>query len=82
MCNISSAGFRRNFKKYLGESPVQYRTKLKIKAMQYMPEHSNVTVEEMSELLGINNATYVYKMFKKSVGASPKEYRNGFKNNF
>lgn len=47
-----------------------------------MPEHSNVTVEEMSELLGINNATYVYKMFKKSVGASPKEYRNGFKNNF
>lgn len=82
MCNISSAGFRRNFKKYLGESPVQYRTKLKIKAMQYMLEHSNVTVEEMSELLGINNATYVYKMFKKSVGASPKEYRNRFKNNF
>ena len=47
-----------------------------------MLEHSNVTVEEMSELLGINNATYVYKMFKKSVGISPNKYRNRFKNNF
>lgn len=75
ICNISNTGFRRNFKKYLGKSPVQYRTNLKIKAMQYMLEHSDITIEEMSELLGISNATYVYKMFKKSTGVSPNEYR-------
>ena len=79
MCNISSGSFRRIFRKYLGKSPIQYRTDLRIKTMQFMLENSDLTIENMSELLGINNAPYIYKMFKKSVGLSPGEYRNKYK---
>jgi AraC-like DNA-binding protein len=75
ICNTSSGSFRRNFRKYLGKSPIQYRTDLRIKTMQFMLENSDVTIEDMSELLGINNAPYIYKMFKKNVGLSPGEYR-------
>lgn len=75
MCNISSGGFRRNFKKYLGTSPVQFRTDQRIKTIQFMLENSDLTIENISELLGINNVPYIYKMFKKNVGVSPGEYR-------
>ncbi|MBR4720222.1 MAG: helix-turn-helix transcriptional regulator [Clostridia bacterium] len=79
ICNISSGSFRRNFRKYLGKSPIQYRTDLRIKTIQFMLENSDVTIENMSELLGINNAPYIYKMFKKNVGLSPGEYRSKYK---
>ena len=80
ICNISSSAFRRNFKRYVGKSPIQYRTDLRIKTIQFMLENSNITIEEMSELLGIDNIPYIYKMFKKNVGLSPCEYRNKSKN--
>lgn len=76
ICKISSSAFRRNFKKYVGKSPIQYRTDLRIKTMQFILENSNITIEDMSELLGIDNIPYIYKMFKKNVGLSPGEYRN------
>lgn len=79
MCNISSGGFRRNFKKYLGKSPIQYRTDLRIKTIRFMLENSDVTIENISELLGLSNTPYIYKMFKKNVGISPGEYRNKYK---
>lgn len=75
ICNISSSAFRRNFKKYVGKSPIQYRTDLRIKTIQFMLENSNITIEDMSELLGLDNIPYIYKMFKKNVGSSPGEYR-------
>ena len=79
MCHTSSGSFRRNFRKYLGKSPIQFRTDLRIKTMQFMLENSDVTIEEMSELLGINNTLYIYKLFKKNVGLSPGEYRKKHK---
>ena len=30
-----------------------------------MLENSDVTIENMTELLGMNNVPYLYKMFKK-----------------
>ena len=55
ICNISSSAFRRNFRKYVGKSPIQYRTDLRLKTMQFMLENSDITIEDMSELLGLNN---------------------------
>lgn len=76
ICKMSSSAFRRNFRKYAGKSPIQYRTDLRIKTMQFMLENSNITIEDMAELLGLNNIPYIYKMFKQNVGLTPCEYRN------
>lgn len=79
ICNISSSAFRRNFKKYVGKSPIQYRTDLRLKTIQFMLENSDITIEDMSDLLGLNNTPYVYKMFKKNLGVSPGKYRENHK---
>lgn len=79
MCNVSPSCFRRNFKKYYGKSPIQHRTDLKIKTIKFMLENSDVTIENMTELLGMDNVPYLYKMFKKNVGISPGDYRDKMK---
>ena len=33
----------------------------------------------MTELLGMDNVPYLYKMFKKNVGVSPGDYRDKMK---
>ena len=38
-------------------------------------EHTDITVEALSELLGYADPSYFCRVFKKTVGISPSQYK-------
>ena len=77
LCNISEVYFRKLFKKYLGYSPSEYRTKLRIdKACEYL-KYTTMPVSEISDILGFIDTAYFIKIFKKALKLTPTKYRNG-----
>ena len=75
MCAISEEYFRRLFKKELGVNPCEYRNKLRLsKACDYLT-YGEMSVEEISRLLGYSTASHFSKEFKSAYGVSPLKYR-------
>ncbi len=70
--------FIRKFKKEFGLPPLTYFIGMKMnKAMQYLSS-TDLSVEEISRLIGINDVAYFSRLFKKSCNISPSEYRKTF----
>lgn len=74
-CGMSSGGFRRLFREYLGKSPVEYRTELRLGRAQDMLENSDATLEYIAETLGYESAAYFCRVFKKNCHMTPTAYR-------
>lgn len=75
MCAISEEYFRRIFKKELGVNPCEYRNKLRLsKACDYLT-YGEMSIEEISCLLGYSTASHFSKEFKSAYGVSPLKYR-------
>lgn len=75
MCFVTPAYFRRLFREYMGMSPGEYRTARRIERARDMLEHSEMSVEAISELLGYSDPSYFCRVFKKETGVSPSEYK-------
>lgn len=66
----------RHFRKILGKSPIQYLLEVRLtNAAAYLLKTS-MRVSEIAELCGFNTATYFIKMFKRSYGMTPEQFRN------
>jgi len=74
LCFVTPAYFRRLFKEYAGISPAEYRTRRKIERAKTLMEHTDVSVEEVSALLGYSDPSYFCRVFKKTVGITPSQY--------
>ena len=75
MCNVSEVYFRKRFKECLGTSPVEYRKRLRLeKAKDYL-EYGDISVQEISDLLGYATVSHFIKEFKKAYETSPLNYR-------
>jgi len=72
---MSAVYFRRLFKEYAGCSPLQYRTERKMERAKELMERSDISVGELSHILGYDDPSYFCRVFKKTVGMSPSEYR-------
>lgn len=79
MVNMSESNFYAVFKKVLGDSPISYLNhyRLSLAAVQLIA--SDKTVAEIGSSVGINDALYFSKLFKKTYGMSPKEYRRVYR---
>ena len=76
ICFISEVYFRRLFKKEFNMTPVEYRNNLRLnRAKQYL-EYSELSVQEISLLLGYSTVSHFIKCFKNEYGTSPLIYRN------
>lgn len=64
------------FKKHMGIGLNEYITTQKITESRYLLKESNMKIYEISDYLGFESAFYFSKVFKKTVGISPKDYRN------
>lgn len=75
MCFVTPAYFRRLFKEYSGLSPSEYRCERRMEKARELLEHTDITVEALSELLGYADPSYFCRVFKKTVGISPSQYK-------
>lgn len=74
-CYITPAYLSSLFKARLSCNFVDYVTAVKIKEAKYLLENSSYQVKEIAYRTGYEDYTYFCKVFKKTVGVSPLEYR-------
>lgn len=70
-CHVSEASFRRLFKAYAGMTPVEYLHKLRMERAQFYLESGTMTVGEIAAAVGIEDAAYFSRLFKKRMGIPP-----------
>ena len=72
----SVSHFRRLFVDAYGMSPQEYMLNYKIrKAKELLAEEKDKSLDEIAELLGMCNASYLCRIFKEKTGLSPYKYK-------
>jgi two-component system response regulator YesN len=74
---LNPSYFSRLFKKEVGETFVEYVTKMKVSRAKELLEQTADSVGKICERLGYDNQSYFIKIFKSYVGVTPIEYRSG-----
>lgn len=78
--NMSTSWFIRNFKQYIGMTPMQYILSIRIYNAETLLHSSLYNVSEVSNIVGYENPLYFSRIFKKAKGLSPSEYRKNILN--
>jgi len=73
--SISSSYFSVLFKKYVGCSPVQYITKVRIEKAMELLKDSRIPVSAIAFEVGYNDPLYFTRVFSRHVGVTPKQFR-------
>jgi AraC-like DNA-binding protein len=77
--NYSASHYSYRFRHQTGFSPIEYFNQLKIqKACQYL-QFTDLRVKEIALKIGISDAYYFTRLFGKTMGFSPREYRESRK---
>lgn len=76
--DLSPNYFRKIFKTYTGTSPVDHLNRIRVlKALDLLREHQSITSSDVAEQVGIYDANYFTRVFKKYIGYPPSHfYRN------
>ena len=73
--NSSASHFSAIFKKKTGLPPIEYLNHLKIqKSCQYL-QFTDLRIKEIASKIGIDDQYYFSRLFNKTMGFSPSEYR-------
>ncbi|TSD63837.1 AraC family transcriptional regulator [Inquilinus sp. KBS0705] len=75
VANLSTAHFCSSFTKITGLSPIEYFNHLKIQKACQLLQFSRHRVNEIAQLVGISDPYYFSRLFTRTMGLSPKEYR-------
>lgn len=73
--HLNPSYFSRLYKQHTNENFIDYVTKSKMERAQELIDHSTVSIDKISEMLGFENKSYFFKTFKKFYGATPSEYK-------
>ncbi|MDE6761465.1 MAG: AraC family transcriptional regulator [Lachnospiraceae bacterium] len=77
--HMSTSWFIRNFRKYTGFTPMQYILEIRISNAESLLEATEYNITEISRIVGYDNPLYFSRLFKRSKGLSPSEYRKRIK---
>lgn len=69
------------FGEYMGESPMEYYSKLKMSESKKLLLRDELSVSNISDMLGYSSIHNFSRAFKKAVGISPGEYRKKINHN-
>jgi len=79
LCSLSTSNLKKTFKKFSGMGVMEYFNRLKMtEAIKLLEE--DVSINEISEMLGFSSPGYFSDSFKKLCGKSPSVYRSMYKN--
>ena len=70
--------FLRRFKAATGKTPVQYLQNLRLEQARHLLECGNTPVSDITAAVGYEDVTTFRKLFQRSLGMSPNEYRRRF----
>lgn len=73
--SMSESNFFAAFKKHTAGSPMAFLNHYRLSIAADKLSQSNMPINEISYLVGIRDPLYFSKLFKKTYGMAPKEYR-------
>jgi AraC-like DNA-binding protein len=68
------------FKKETGKTPNAYLCDLRVQKAKRLLRSQQHTIGEVAEMVGIPDANYFVKCFRKITGTTPSAYRKGYYN--
>lgn len=74
---ISAAHYIRTFKKETGMTPNAYLMKIRVEEAAKLLRSTHYTIQYISAQVGIPDANYFVKCFRKHWGVTPSQYRSG-----
>ena len=80
--NYSHTHLSRMFKEEMNESLVQYLTDVKMANARDLLINSDISLEEICNILGYSSLSHFNNLFKKYYGLTPGKYRNKYKNKY
>lgn len=75
---ISPFYVNRYFKKFTGESPIEYLNKIRIRQSLKFLSDTNMRIDAVARQCGFSGANYYAKVFRKLLGRTPTEYREAY----
>ncbi len=75
LSHISEVYFRKQFKVYMGTSPIEYRKSLRLDRARAYLEYGEISVQEIANMLGYSTVSHFIKEFKLRYGVPPLQYR-------
>lgn len=79
LCGLSAGGFRKLFREYSGQSPMQYRMALRMAAAKRLLEDSDMTLDDIAAALNLESSAYFCRLFRSQCGQSPGAYRRQYR---
>ncbi|GKX67235.1 response regulator [Inconstantimicrobium mannanitabidum] len=76
--NISSFYLSRLFAKETGKNFVDYLNEIRIEKAKALLKENNYKYYEIADMVGIKDAHYFSKIFKKYTGLTPSDYKNTY----
>lgn len=73
---LSKFHFAKKFKELTDTAPMQHFINMKIQNACSQLDNSDLTIKQIAASLGYSDPYYFSRLFKKSVGMSPKQYRD------
>ncbi|ALS24232.1 MULTISPECIES: AraC family transcriptional regulator [Paenibacillus] len=74
MAGLSVSHYSRLFKKYIGYSPIDYLTHLRVDRAKELLVLSDYRLKSIASSVGYTDEFYFSRIFKKVTGVSPREY--------
>lgn len=68
------------FKREYGVSPINYMISRRIEESKYLLTETDLSMSQISQLLGFSSLSYFSQVFRRTQGTSPKEYRQNTRN--
>ena len=75
--NISPYYFSKVFKDEMGENFIEYLTNIRIEKAKDLIKNSECSMKEICVMVGYSEPNYFSRSFKKKVGVTPTEYKEG-----
>lgn len=73
MVNLSTSYFSKLFKEETGESFSDYLIRVRIEKAEMLLTGTNMSVEEITEKIGLADIHYFHRLYKQKTGKTPKE---------
>ena len=79
LCHLSESQLRRRFLAVYGIPPIAYRNRLRTAIAKELLIHTPLSIGEISDRVGYNDVSDLYRSFVKHVGRPPSAYRSASK---